>query len=675
MTEAHPTYPYLFSPLDLGHTQLKNRVLMGSMHTGLEEEKGGIKKMAAFYAARARGGVGLIVTGGIAPNRQGWVAPFSARMTNRKHVREHKVITKKVHEEGAKICMQILHSGRYGFHPLNVAPSPIKSPISKFKPKALTPHGVKRTISHFVRAASLAKEAGYDGVEIMGSEGYLINQFIVKTTNKRNDKYGGSYENRIKFPVEIVQNIRKKVGDDFIIIYRLSMLDLIKDGSSKEEIILLAKAIQKAGASLINTGIGWHEARVPTIATSVPRGAFTWVTAAFKKHISIPVITTNRINNAKDAEHILASGEADMVSMARPFLADADLVNKAKEGKEASTNTCIACNQACLDHVFERKRATCLVNPVACYETEWLTQTAMNPKNIAVVGAGMAGLTFAVYAAERGHKITVFEKSNSIGGQFKLAANIPGKEEFSETLRYFNYRINELGIQLKTNTEATLSNLKPFEEVVVSSGVRPRKLDIVGHNHEKVLYYDELISGKKKAGKKVAIIGAGGIGFDVASFLTHMPAEDPLLAFTESWGIDQNLESPGGLSENPFKSVESLREVYMLKRSSGKFGKNLGKTTGWIHRAWVKKAGVKLMQGIEYEKIDDLGLHIRHNGKSMVLDVDHVVVCAGQVCHRPLYEACKREGTSVHLIGGAKEAAELDAKTAIREGAELGSRI
>ena len=672
----HTKYPYLFEPLDLGFTQIKNRILMGSMHTGLEEEKGGLKKMAEFYARRAIGGVGLIVTGGIAPNRAGWVAPFSSRMSNPKHANNHQQITRRVHEAGGKICMQILHSGRYGFHPLIVAPSAITSPISPFKPRALSKRGIKSTIKDFVNAAILSQEAGYDGVEIMGSEGYLINQFISKVTNKRTDDWGGSYDNRIKFAVEIVKQTREAVGEKFIIIYRLSMLDLIKDGSTKEEVFQLAKLIEKAGATIINTGIGWHESRVPTIGTMVPRATFTWVTEMFKKEIGIPLITTNRINDPQTAEDILANGQADMVSMARPFLADPDLVIKSADGLEDEINTCIACNQACLDHVFANKRATCLVNPEACYETELISTKASKAKNIAVVGAGMAGLSFAVNAAERGHSITLFEASNKIGGQFNLAANVPGKEEFKETIRYFSNRVNHLKIDLKLEARVNIELLRIFDEVVIASGVTPRKIDFPGSDHPNVIAYDELLSGDKKAGKKVAVIGAGGIGFDVTEFLiSDNQNENAIQSFIDEWNIDESLENPGGLLGNPFKAIPAKREVTLLKRSKGKFGKNLGKTTGWIHRATLKKAGVKMIPNVEYEKIDDLGLHIKHNGEDKVLDVDHVVICAGQVSVNQLYESCMVQNLKVHLIGGAKKASELDAKTAIREGTELGLSI
>jgi len=672
----HKKYPHLFEPLDLGFTQLKNRVLMGSMHTGLEEEKGGIKKMASFYAERAKGNVGLIVTGGISPNRAGWVAPFSSRMSNLKHVKQHKIITDSVHKEGGKICMQILHSGRYGFHPLIVAPSAIKSPISPFKPRALSNSGIKSTIKDFVNAAVLSQKAGYDGIEIMGSEGYLINQFISKHTNKRTDDWGGSYENRIKFAVETVKQTREAVGTDFIIIYRLSMLDLIKDGSTKEEVLQLGKLIEKAGASIINSGIGWHEARVPTIATMVPRAAYAWVTEMFKKELSIPLITTNRINNPQTAEEILASRQADMVSMARPFLADPNLVIKSEQGLENEINTCIACNQACLDHVFERKRATCLVNPMACYETALISTPTQKVKKIAVVGAGMAGLSFAVSAAERGHKITIFEADKQIGGQFKLAANVPGKEEFSETIRYFSTKLKTLSIKLILETQVEVDLLKLFDEVVIATGVKPRKLDFPGSDNQNVIAYDELLSGAKKAGKKVAVIGAGGIGFDVAEFLIgENKTENQIGSFIDEWNIDKSLEQPGGLLGNPFKSIPSKREIILLKRSKGKFGNNLGKTTGWIHRATLKKAGVKLIHSVEYEKIDDKGLHIISNGEKQLLAVDHIVVCAGQVSKNKLYEACQTKNYITHIIGGAKKASELDAKTAIREGTELALKI
>ena len=675
MTKSNK-YPKLFEPLDLGFTMLKNRVLMGSMHTGLEEERGGIEKMAAFYAERAKGGVGLIVTGGIAPNRAGWVAPFSSRMSSNKHVKKHKLITKRVHDEGGKICMQILHSGRYGFHPFIVAPSAIKSPISSFKPRALSISGIKSTIKDFVNSAMLSKEAGYDGIEIMGSEGYLINQFISKHTNKRTDDWGGDYNNRIKFAIEIVKQTREAVGKEFIIIFRLSMLDLIKDGSTKEEVIQLGKEIEKAGASIINTGIGWHEARIPTIATMVPRAAFAWVSEMFRKEINIPVITTNRINNPETAEEILVNGQADMISMARPFLADPNIVNKSFNGLDDEINTCIACNQACLDHVFENKRASCLVNPFACYETEMISKKTTKIKSIAVVGAGMAGLSFAVSAAERGHEITLFEETKSIGGQFNLAANIPGKEEFKETIRYFSNRVNALKINLNLETTANIETLKEFDEVVIATGVKPRSINFTGIEHKNVIAYDELLSGKKTAGEKVAVIGAGGIGFDVAEFLVHDSSkQNNIDSFIEDWNIDKSISHAGGLKGNPFKSIESKREVTLLKRSKGKFGKNLGKTTGWIHRATLKKANVKMIHSVDYQKFDDDGLHLSINGKSEILNVDNIIVCAGQQSRNSLFDECEKNNLTTHIIGGAKKASELDAKTAIREGSELGLTI
>jgi 2,4-dienoyl-CoA reductase (NADPH2) len=673
--EEHPQYPHLFESLDLGFTSLKNRVLMGSMHTGLEEEKNGFEKMAAFYAERAKGGAGLIVTGGISPNREGWIGPFSSRMSTSKHAKEHKIITEKVHEAGGKICMQILHSGRYGYHPLVVAPSAIKSPISPFKPRALSIKGIKRTINDFVKSAELSKMAGYDGVEVMGSEGYLINQFISLHTNKRKDEWGGSFENRIKFPVAIVRKIRETVGPDFIIIYRLSMLDLINEGSTKEEVVILGKEIEKAGASIINTGIGWHEARIPTIATMVPKGGFAWVTEQIKKELSIPLITTNRINDPKTAENILAKGQADMVSMARPFLADPELVNKAKENRADEINICIACNQACLDHVFKRTRATCLVNPRACYETELLPQSMTSMKNIAVIGAGMAGMSFALEAAKRGHQVHLFEKESQVGGQFNLAGKIPGKADFNDSIAYFKHMLNKNKVNWHMNSNVTIEELAIYDEVVVASGVNPRKLILPGIDHPKVITYPDLLSGKKTAGTRVAIIGAGGIAFDVAEFLTHVSSASEENRFLNEWGIDPTLESKGGLLEKGPEKFIPPRQVYMVKRSLGKFGAKLSKTTGWIHRLMVKKANVNLIQGVEYEKIDDEGLHLRSGEKRHCLKVDNIIICAGQVSNTSIFDECTAAGLTVHLIGGAREAGELDAKEAIREGTELGMRI
>lgn len=671
-------YPRLLEPLNLGFTTLKNRVIMGSMHTGLEEEKNGFERMAAFYAERARGGAGLIVTGGVAPNRQGWVAPFGIRMTRRSHARKHRIVTDAVHAEGGKICMQILHTGRYGYHPLCVAPSKIKAPINRFTPWVLSKPGIRSTISDFVRAAKLAQQAGYDGVEIMGSEGYLINQFIVTKTNKRNDEYGGAFENRIRFPLEIVRETRKAVGNDFIIIYRLSMLDLVDDGSSWEEVEHLAVEIEKAGANIINTGIGWHEARVPTIATMVPRAGFAWVTKRLMGKVSIPLVTTNRINMPHVAELVLQDGCADMVSMARPFLADPDIVNKAASGREAEINTCIACNQACLDHIFEQKVASCLVNPRASHETELVITPAVVKKNIAVVGAGPAGLSFAVTAAERGHHVTLFEASDHIGGQFDYARKIPGKEEFNETIRYYQTMILKHGVDLRLNSRVGVEQLRSgFDEVVMSTGVVPRPITIPGSDRSNVLSYPEVINGAA-VGQKVAIIGAGGIGFDVCEFLLH--SSSPLRVdvteredFMKHWGVDTSLSTRGGLMKP--QKAEQLREVFLLQRKTTKPGKHLGKTTGWIHRASLKKAGVHMLTGVNYVKIDDEGLHITVNDEPQVLKVDHVVVCAGQVSERQLEAPLREAGVNVHVIGGALEAGELDAKRAIEQGTRLAARL
>ena len=671
------SYPYLLAPLDLGFTQLKNRVLMGSMHTGLEEEKNGFEKMAAYFGERAKGGVGLIVTGGIAPNRAGWVGPFSAKMSTKSESRKHTVITERVHAEGGKICMQILHSGRYGYHPLAVAPSPIKSPISPFKPWGLSKRGIRNTIKDFANCAALAKEAGYDGVEIMGSEGYLINQFIVSKTNKRKDEWGGSYENRIRFPLEIIKSVRAKVGQDFIIIYRLSMLDLVHDGSTWEEVVHLAKAVEAAGATIINTGIGWHEARVPTIATMVPRGGFSWVTKRMMGEVNIPLITTNRINTPEVAEQILADGHADMVSMARPFLADADFVVKAKEGRADEINTCIACNQACLDHVFKNKTASCLVNPRACHETELNYLPTRQKKKIAVVGAGPAGLSFATVAAERGHEVHLYEAAKEIGGQFNMAKQIPGKEEFYETLRYFNKQIEltKVNLHLETKVDVKLLLENKFDEVILATGVNPRQLTLEGINHPKVLSYIDVLLHKKSVGDSVAIIGAGGIGFDVSEYLLQEGVSTSLKveAFMEEWGVDIDYENRGAL-QNP-EPEKAPREIFLCQRSKGKLGAGLGKTTGWIHRTSLKMKKVKMLGEVAYHKIDDDGLHISIAGKPEVLRVDNVVVCAGQVSLNNMYEPLKEANVSVHLIGGADVAKELDAKRAIDQGARLAAKI
>ncbi|HAO15252.1 MAG TPA: NADPH-dependent 2,4-dienoyl-CoA reductase [Tenacibaculum sp.] len=668
-------YKHIFEPLDLGFTTIKNRILMGSMHTGLEEEKNGFDKIAAYYAERARGGVGLIVTGGIAPNIQGWTAPFSARMSTRKHARKHKVITKAVHDEGGKICMQILHAGRYAYHPLNVAPSALKAPINPFKPFKLHSSGIKRTIRDFVNSAKLAKEAGYDGVEIMGSEGYLINQFIVERTNKRKDGWGGDYENRIKLPISLVKQTREAVGENFIIIYRLSMLDLVNNGSSWKEVVHLGKEIEKAGATIINTGIGWHESRIPTIATSVPRAAFTWVTEKMKKEVSIPLITSNRINMPDIAEKVLSEGHADMISMARPFLADPEWVNKAREEREDEINTCIACNQACLDHVFQKKIVSCLVNPRACHETELNYNKTNKKKKIAVVGAGPAGLSVSTIAAKRGHDITLFDSENDIGGQFNIAKQIPGKEEFYETIRYFKKQIELNGVNLRLNTRVNSEDLilGGFDEVILATGITPRKPRIEGIEHQKVLSYIDVLKHKKEVGKKVAVIGAGGIGFDVSEYLTHQGESTSVNidAWLQEWGIDKTLEARSGIENTTPKIAPSPREVFMFKRSEGKFGGNLGKTTGWIHRTNLKKKNVQFIKEVQYTKIDDLGLHYVQNNEDKVLEVDNIILCAGQLPFKELYEPLTSKGMTVHVIGGAHTAAELDAKEAINQGARL----
>ncbi len=662
-------YPLLFQPLDLGFTILKNRILMGSMHTGLEESKNGFQRQAAYFAERAKGGVGLIVTGGVAPNRAGWTAPFASKLSNRSEARQHKIITDAVHAEGGKICMQILHAGRYGYHPLAVGPSALKSPISPFKPWKLTKGGIRRTINDFVSCAKLAQEAGYDGVEIMGSEGYLINQFIVSKTNKRTDEWGGTYENRIRFALEIVRNTRAAVGKNFIIIYRLSMLDLVEDGSTWEEVEYLAKEIEKAGATIINTGIGWHEARVPTIATMVPRGGFSWVTKRLMGKLSIPLITTNRINTPEVAEKILTDGHADMISMARPFLADPEFPKKALQGRADEINTCIACNQACLDHVFARKTASCMVNPRACNELTLSITPATTKKKIAVVGAGPAGLSCAVTLAQRGHEVHLFEGQSSIGGQFNIAKEIPGKEEFHETLRYYRRQMEIHHVQIHLNTLFSESHANDFAEIVVATGVTGRSINIEGIKHPKVLTYTDVVLHKKPVGKRAAIIGAGGIGFDVAEFLTHSESMN-VKTFMKEWGVDMDYQTGGALLKN--ESVKSPREVFLLQRKKGKLGERLGKTTGWIHRSALKMKKVKMIDDVTYQKIDDAGLHIQVQGVPQLLEVDNVIICAGQVSNNQLYTKLKEKNTNVHLIGGALEAGELDAKRAIEQGVKVG---
>ncbi len=672
-------YKHIFEPLDLGFTTLKNRILMGSMHTGLEEEKNGIEKIATYYAERAKGGVGLIVTGGIAPNIQGWTGPFSARMSSKKHARHHKIITDAVHKEGGKICMQILHAGRYGYHPFNVAPSALKSPITPFKPFKLNLSGIKRTIRDFVNSAKLSKLAGYDGVEIMGSEGYLINQFIAERTNKRSDNYGGRYENRMRLPIELVKQTREAVGTDFIIIYRLSMLDLVEKGSTWEEVVQLGKEIEKAGATIINTGIGWHESRIPTIATSVPRAAFTWVTKKMKEEIKIPLITSNRINMPETAEKVLADGHADMISMARPFLADPEWVNKAAAEKDDEINTCIGCNQACLDHVFEQKVASCLVNPRACHETELNYNKTDVKKNIAVVGAGPAGMSAASILGQRGHEVTLFDADKEIGGQFNIAKQIPGKEEFYETIRYFKRQLELHNVTVKLNTRVSSDDLiaGKFDEVIIATGIKPRMPRIEGIEHAKVLSYLDVLKFKKPVGKRVAVIGAGGIGFDVSEYLAHEGESTALNidAWLKEWGIDKTLKSRSGFEGVTVEMEPSPREIFMFKRSKGKFGGNLGKTTGWIHRSTLKKKKVQFINQVQYTKIDDEGLHYIQNEEEKVLKVDNVIICAGQTPFKKLAAPLEEKGMKVHVIGGADIAAELDAKRAINQGCRLAAEL
>jgi 2,4-dienoyl-CoA reductase (NADPH2) len=670
------SYPRLLAPLELGFTTLRNRVLMGSMHTNLEEAKNGFVKMAAFYAERARGGVGLIVTGGIAPNLRGRLTPFGSQLSWPWQVAKHRKVTEAVHQAGGKIALQILHGGRYSYHPFSVAPSAVKSPITPFKPRALSDRGVRATIHDYARCAALAQRAGYDGVEIMGSEGYLINQFIAARTNHRTDAWGGSYEHRMRFPVEIVKAVRATVGPEFIVIFRLSMLDLVPDGSTWEEVVLLAKAIEAAGATILNTGIGWHEARVPTIGAMVPRGAYAWVTKKLMGEVGIPLVTTNRINTPEVAEEILAGGCADLVSMARPLLADPDFVNKAAEGRGQDINTCIACNQACLDLVFEQKRATCLVNPRACFETELVFEPTLTPKRIAVVGGGAAGLSFACHAAERGHLVTLFEAAQELGGQLNLAKRVPGKEEFFETLRYFGRRLARAGVTLRLGVRATAEVLTDFDDIVLATGVQARRPDIPGVDHPKVISYPDLLSGRKVAGQTVAVIGAGGIGFDVAEFLVQGDPAPQVGRYLAEWGVDGAHAHRGGLLRAP-QPPEPARKVFLLQRKTDRMGANLGKTTGWIHRATLKAMQVKMQGGVHYERIDDAGLWIR-DGKdagSRCLGVDSVILCAGQVSERGLEAPLKAAGKKVHLIGGADLAVELDAQRAIRQGAELAAKI
>ncbi|MFJ4628406.1 FAD-dependent oxidoreductase [Streptomyces sp. NPDC088847] len=668
-------YPHLLNPLDLGFTTLPNRVLMGSMHVGLEEAERGFERMAEFYAARARGGVGLIVTGGIAPNDAGRPYEGGAKLTTDAEAAQHAEITAAVHREGGRIAMQILHFGRYAYHQDLVAPSAVQAPISPFPPRALTDDEVEQTVEDYVSAARLARQAGYDGVEIMGSEGYLINEFIALQTNHRDDRWGGSYENRTRFPVEIVRRVREAVGEDFIIVYRLSMLDLVPGGSTLDEVIMLAKAVEAAGATIINTGIGWHEARIPTIATSVPRGAYTWVTKKLMGAVSIPLVTTNRINTPELAEQLLADGYADMVSMARPMLADPDFVAKAAADRSDAINTCIGCNQACLDHTFSGKITSCLVNPRACHETELVLAPTRLRKRVAVVGAGPAGLACAVSAAERGHDVTLFDAASEIGGQLNVARQVPGKQEFDETLRYFRTRLAEHEVDVRLNTSVTAGDLGAYDEVVVATGVSPRTPDIPGVDHPSVVGYLDVLRDRVPVGDRVAILGAGGIGFDVAEFLTDggdKASEDPATYF-RAWGVDMDYAAPGGLTapERPAPP----RSVHLLQRKATKVGAGLGKTTGWIHRTELKHRGVTMVPGVQYDRIDDAGLHVTVDGTSTVLEVDTVVLCTGQDPRRDLYDELTAAGRSAHLIGGADVAAELDAKRAIKQGTEVAAGL
>lgn len=684
MTEVSSRYPNILKPLDLGFTTLPNRILMGSMHTGLEDRVWNWPRLTQYFVDRARGGVGLMVTGGIAPNRRASLAPLASKLTNRWEVLRHKRMTSAVHEAGGRICMQILHAGRYAYHPFSVAPSAIKSPITPFKPSALSDSGVEKQIRTFVRCAKLAQKAGYDGVEVMGSEGYFINQFLVPRTNHRTDRWGGSFENRMRLPVEIVRRTREAVGEKFIIIYRLSMLDMLADGNSWEEVVALGKAIEAAGATIINTGIGWHETRVPTIATSVPRAAYTWVTRKLRDEVSLPLVTTNRINMPHTAEDVLARGDADMISMARPFLADPDWVLKASQGRADEINTCIGCNQACLDHVFQNKTASCLVNPRAAHETELVIKRTERRKKVAVVGAGPAGLAAATTAAQRGHEVVLFDQAERIGGQFNMAKRIPGKEEFVETLRYFARQIELLGIDLRLNTHAEADALRSegFEEVIIATGVTPRDPGIPGQDHASVMNYVDVLSRDKPVGQRVAVIGAGGIGFDVSEFLVHGqvpmspdPDQPRPEDFFRQWGVDMTIDRRGGVEGLKPDFDKPAREIYLLQRKTTKPGASLGKTTGWIHRASLKHSGVKTLSGVSYEGIDDQGLHIRIGDEERCLAVDSIVICAGQVPNRKLAESLKAAGLEPHLIGGADVAAELDAKRAIDQGTRLAARL
>ncbi len=672
-----PPYPKLFSPLSVGSLKLENRIVMGSMHTGLEDSGKYFHKLAAFYEERARGGVGLIITGGFSPNRSGWLVPLSGKLSRASEVKNHKILTEKVHQYPTKIFLQILHAGRYAYHPLAVAPSAIKSPISPFKPWTLSEKNIVLTIQDFATCAALAKEAGYDGVEIMGSEGYLINQFLAPKTNQRQDHWGGNFHNRIRFASEIVKQTRLKVGADFSLMFRISLMDLVENGSSPLEAIALAKVLEKDGVNVFNTGIGWHESKVPTIATMVPRAAFVWATKKLKENVGVPVVAANRINTPETAEKILSENSADLISMARPLLADAEFANKAKNSQSDQINTCIACNQGCLDLIFQRKRATCLVNPRACYETELPMHSVSIKKNIAVIGSGPAGLSFAVTAAQRGHKITLYDSQNEIGGQFNLAKKIPGKEEFTETLRYYKKQLelNHVEIILSTRIDPQQLLTMKFDEIVIATGTTPRKISFPGSDTQNVVSYTDVISGKITPGTKVAIIGAGGIGFDTAEFLTHDKNNSPtdLNEFLNYWGIDQNFEASGSLKlPNPAKS---RRTIYLMQRKVGKFGASLGKTTGWIHRRKLRDAGVEMISQVEYQKLDSDGFHISVGKKERVLEVDQVIICAGQESESELIKSLKSYTKKFHVIGGALKASELDAKQAILDGTTLALKI